>query len=247
MNSSQQVDLKVAWCSYKAAKYAVKHWHYSKSMPAGKLLKIGVWENSTFLGVVLFGLGANRHSHQPFDIRNTDVCELVRVALTEHLSMVTRIIKIAITLLKQHCPKCRLIISFADPFQKHTGGIYQAGNWIYIGRGTTDKRCKPYKKDKKTYHWRTVNDQLARKGLRATVEAAASLGYEMIETEPKHKYLYPLDKAMRRQIEKLRQPYPKRAADGSTSNPIEAGGSTPTSPLQQKGIVEVKGQRIHVC
>ena len=25
--------LKLDWCDYKAAKYAVEHWHYSKSLP----------------------------------------------------------------------------------------------------------------------------------------------------------------------------------------------------------------------
>ena len=43
------VDLKVDWCSYEAAKYAVMHWHYSKTMPAGKTVKLGVWENGRFI------------------------------------------------------------------------------------------------------------------------------------------------------------------------------------------------------
>jgi hypothetical protein len=42
---SDKVDLKVDFCSYEAAKYAVEHWHYSKTMPAGKTVKIGAWED----------------------------------------------------------------------------------------------------------------------------------------------------------------------------------------------------------
>jgi hypothetical protein len=38
------VDLKVDFCSHEAAKYACEHWHYSRCVPASKLIKIGVWE-----------------------------------------------------------------------------------------------------------------------------------------------------------------------------------------------------------
>jgi len=28
----------------------------------------------------------------------------------------------------------RLVVSYADPAHGHHGGIYQAGNWVYLGR-----------------------------------------------------------------------------------------------------------------
>ena len=43
------MNLHLDWCSHKAAKYAVEHWHYSKRMPKSKLVKIGVWENNVFV------------------------------------------------------------------------------------------------------------------------------------------------------------------------------------------------------
>ena len=50
--------------------------------------------------------------------------------------------------------------------------------------------------------------------LRAHVDPNA----ERVETARKHKYLYPLDDDMRRQIEPLRKPYPKREhADEATT------------------------------
>ena len=33
--------LRLDWCSHDAAKYAVEHYHYSRSMPAGKTVKVG--------------------------------------------------------------------------------------------------------------------------------------------------------------------------------------------------------------
>ena len=45
---SDASTLKLGWCSYAAAKYAVEHWHYSKVMPSGKAVYIGVWEEAEF-------------------------------------------------------------------------------------------------------------------------------------------------------------------------------------------------------
>lgn len=47
MNS--KTDLKLDFCSYQAAKFACENFHYSKSTPAGKIIKIGVWENERFI------------------------------------------------------------------------------------------------------------------------------------------------------------------------------------------------------
>jgi hypothetical protein len=107
----------------------------------------------------------------------------------------------------------RLIISYADPREGHLGIIYQASNWVYIGRSAADdKRNHPYcAPDGKVIHWRTMSGICGRYGKQHTEQAATELGYTSLPGIPKHKYLYPLDRAMRRQIEPLRKPYPKRA------------------------------------
>ena len=123
-------NLRLDWCSHKAAKFAVEHWHYSKRMPVFKVLKIGVWENDMFIGCVIFGLGSCRHIGKQFGLEQTAICELVRVALKQHRSNVTKIIKIAIALLYRRCPGLKMIVSYADPEYGHVGTIYQAGNWL---------------------------------------------------------------------------------------------------------------------
>lgn len=207
-------DLLVDFCDYKAAKFAVMNWHYSKSMPAGKLVKIGAWEDKRFIGCVLFGLGANMNIHIPFLISRNEACELVRIALTSHIAPVSRIMKIALKMMKGLCPSLRLVVSYADPYYNHHGGIYQAMNWVFVGNGNTDSRSRhPYLNPKgKLVHWRTVSSQCARVGISHTEKGAKELGYRALPPRPpKYKYLYPLDKKMRRQILPLSQPYPKRA------------------------------------
>ena len=40
---------------------------------------------------------------------------------------------VAIKMLRRQSPGLRLLVSYADPEQGHHGGIYQGGNWIYLG------------------------------------------------------------------------------------------------------------------
>lgn len=98
--NSEKPKLKLDYCSFDAARYATKNWHYSKSMPAGKLVKIGVWENDKFIGCVLFSRGANNHIGSPYKLKQDEVCELTRVALNSHQTSVTRIVAISIKMLK---------------------------------------------------------------------------------------------------------------------------------------------------
>ena len=219
--------LKIDWATHEAAKHAVENWHYSESMPAGKLVKVGAWEDGRFIGTVIFGRGANNNIGKPYGLDQTAACELVRIALRGHVTPVSKIAAIAMRFLKKSSPGLRLIISYADPLQGHHGGIYQAGNWLYCGKtkGGTAQIQMP---SGKIIHKRTAMSQYG-------TCKASDIGGKWTEEKQKHKYLMPLDAEMKKQILPLARPYPKRAssADSGTSGfQPEGGGATPTDALQ---------------
>lgn len=193
------MSLRLDWCSHEAAKYAVEKWHYSGCMPAGKTVKIGVWEHEKFIGCVIFSRGANNTLGRPYGLKQIESCELTRIALTKHVTSVTRIASIAIKMLKQVSPGLRLIISFADPEHNHNGAIYQAGNWVYVGM---TESADEYIVFGKRLHGRSMRSKFG-----------THIGKDFIQKisgSSKHRYLYPLDAAMREQIAPLAKPYPKR-------------------------------------
>ncbi len=218
------VDLLVAPCSYEAAKYAVEHWHYSKSMPTPPIIKVGVWENDVYVGCVLFSRGANMNLGSFAGLITTEVCELTRVALQKHQSKVSQIVSRSIRFLAKKSPGLRLIVSYADPNQNHHGGIYQAGNWVYTGKTPNSFLYKDTKG--RVWHQR----QVSKSGVKpqyGTMRVVAKIDdCEKIPQLGKHRYLYPLDKAMRRQIEPLAQPYPKRADVGEIESRADTIGQT---------------------
>jgi hypothetical protein len=220
-------NLRLDWCDHQAAKYAVEKWHYSGRMPVGPMVKIGAWENDDFIGAVLFGRGANNSIGRPYGLRQTEVCELVRIALRAHVTAVSRIVSISLQLLKQHCGGIRLVISYADDRQGHIGVIYQAGNWLYVGRAMSSTE---FFHDGRWKHNREITSGAFGKRRRLTDYS----GLPRRLVPGKHKYLMPLDLDMRRQVAVLFKPYPKRATSIDVDAPADQageGGSIPTVAL----------------
>jgi len=199
------MTLKVDFCSYDAALYACKHWHYSKVIPASKLVKVGAWEDEHFIGAVIFSRGASNNINKPYGMSNTEVIELTRVALRDHKVPVTQILSKAIALLKQTSPGLKLIVSFADISQGHVGIIYQASNWIYEGKTVPAAQIiingvRKHARSVSAFY-KTSSIEWLKKHVDPNVRLVYDLG--------KHKYLMPLDKKTRKQIVLLSKPYPK--------------------------------------
>jgi hypothetical protein len=220
------VELKVAPCDTKAARYSVENWHYSRTLPVGKLVKFGAWEDGQFVGSVMYAWGANHHLAGQFGLDMVECCELVRVALRSHHSPVSQIVAATLPQLKRLNPGVRLVVSFADPFQGHHGGIYQAGNWVYTGRSAS--KTEFIMPDGTMLNRRAYTGQQFGGG-RSSVGALPRAA-RRIKVPGKHRYVYPLDRAMRRQVAKLAQQYPPRDSglDGETAAfQAEGPGSTP--------------------
>ncbi|MFN7611312.1 MAG: hypothetical protein ACK5QX_10320, partial [bacterium] len=163
-------------------------------------------------------------------LEGTQVCELTRVALKTHASAVSRMMAIGLRFIKRQSPKLRLVVSFADQWHGHHGGIYQAGNWIYSGLTAPAQMIRL--PDGKTVDPRRFN------GHGHNSPKPIPLGAQIVKTPPKHRYLMPLDEAMRAQIAPLAKPYPKRAKEQAGEHPLPLGGVTLTRTLQQQSQPE---------
>jgi hypothetical protein len=230
MNASA---IKIDFATHKAAKFACENWHYSKCVPVGKLVKIGIWECEKFTGVVLFGRGATPNLGKPYSMTQTECVELVRIAMREHETPVSKIVSVALKFLKKTNPNIKLVVSFADQSQGHHGGIYQAGNWVYAGQG---QPAKFYMINGKLTHPRSIGA----KGLTQNIEGARRIdkSAHVVDVPGKHRYLMPLDKKTRKQIVHLSKPYPKRAkqAMADDQSAQRQGSTDPHAPIGQVDV-----------
>jgi hypothetical protein len=224
MSLQNNTVLKIDWATHKAAKYAVEHWHYSKTMPKSKLVKFGVWEDNKFIGVVIYGCGATSDLVKQYGLESIHGCELTRVALTKHKTEVSRIIAITLKLLKNQYTGLRLVVSFADPEQGHIGGIYKAGGWIYSGKSAASDE---YIYKGKRWQGRSFRNKF--KGMEKSPLV------KVVKGSSKYRYLMPLDDEMRKQVLKLAKDYPKRTKEQELKIPLSLDGATPICTLQTTG------------
>ena len=227
---SARPELRVDWATHESAKFAVEHWHYSKRLPMPPLVRVGAWEDGKFIGVVLFGRGANNSLGKEYGLKSTQVCELVRVALTKHVAPVSKIASLALKWMKKHSSGVRLVVSYADPSEGHHGGIYQAMGWIYVGKSQGGVE---YFHEGRWKHSREVMGGAF--GGKKKIANPSAL--QKRQTPGKHKYLMPLDADMKARILPLAKPYPRRHASASSEvaeHPSAAGGAAPTRTLQDE-------------
>jgi hypothetical protein len=193
-------------------------------MPVSKSVRFGVWEDGRFIGAVIFGWGANHNLSKAYGLDMTECVELVRVAMRAHVTPVSQVVAACLRKLHQGSPGLRVVVSFADPARGHVGGIYKAGNWIYLGM-TPPKKDLLYRGQilqRRDYTGTRFNGQP-----RAPIPAGAV----WIDAPGKHRYAYPLDRAMRRQLTAQAQPYPRgQGLNGEPSSvPDERAGSIPAA------------------
>lgn len=224
---SNKPVLKIDWATFEAAKFACEKWHYSKCLPSSlqKRVAIGSWEDDKFIGVIVFGHGANPSIGSPFGLTINQCIELTRVALMKgHKTPVSKIIRFALSFLRKSNPGIRLVVSYADQMQGHHGGIYQAGNWIYIGSMVGVPSLQ--------FNGRVWHAKALRTSFPKLKHSDPSV--KKIPSGDKHKYLMPLDEDMRKQIMPLSKPYPKRVKKQESENPSDLGGAIPTHTLQSQ-------------
>ena len=77
-------DLKLDFCSHRAAKIACQRWHYSKRIPMGKLVKVGVWEGGKFVGTIVFGDGLLGPGNTFLGVSKFKVAEIVRIRMVRN-------------------------------------------------------------------------------------------------------------------------------------------------------------------
>lgn len=201
--------MRISKATPNACRYACTHFHYSHRTPSiGEAFNVfndaGEW-----CGVIIYGGGSAQNIASPYGKWQGQVWELERVALNgkQGHGNTSRAVAMTLKALKKCRPWLDLIVSYADIDQNHKGIIYQATNWVYTGIKNADTVSAFIIHGQKT-HRRSCGSKgwvQSLPWLRENVDPNA----EAFRTKGQHKYLYPMTDEMRKQIETLRQNYPK--------------------------------------
>lgn len=114
-------------------KFACRTYHYAHCIPSVSYGYNVFNERYEWCGVILFGTGATPNIGKPFGMEQSEVVELVRVALNGLQPCTSECVAAALKQLHEDAPQIKIVVSYADADQNHYGTIYQATNWIYLG------------------------------------------------------------------------------------------------------------------
>lgn len=213
------IELRKA--SAKAIRFACLHFHYAKAVPVATHA-YNVYEDGEWCGVIIYGSGATPNIGKPFGLVQGEIVELVRVALNGKQHTTSECVAMSLKQLHADAPQIKMVVSFADADQNHVGTIYQATNWIYLGRTNEGERAAFIINGKKT-HPRSVG---AMGGVQSLKWIRENLDPNATEfrTKGKQKYIYCFDRKTRKQWIKYAQPYPKKSVEGTDGETITGTG-----------------------
>lgn len=145
-------------------------------------------------------------------LKLNEVLELTRLAIVDNTQSNTEswFISQSFRWLKKNAPEVKVLVSYADPEQDHTGGIYRATNWLYQGCGYSklmpDFSIRLNENDL-WIHSRTVGAKFGNKRVENLAKAIGHTFWRKEETA-KHRYIYFLcpPKEKKRMMKNLKIP-----------------------------------------
>ena len=190
------------------AEEACRRWHYSGRIPANmaSMGRYGVFINNEFFGCVTLGYCVGPWAYKIFGLENTKgLFELTRMAFKEHAGYhISHFVAPIIRMMRMDFPNVRVLVSYADPNEGHTGLVYRAMSWVYLGTTTTRYRDE-YVIDGEVVSEKTV---WHRHGT-FQVSKLLKMGLD-VETRrllPKHKFAKGLTRKYRKVVAGLGQVY----------------------------------------
>jgi len=150
-------ELVVEPCALTEVKAFIESNHYSRSVNGVKIHQcFSVKHGGVLVGAVLYG-AMSTTAWKRFGTLETEVVELRRLVLTDGAPKYSesRVVSLTIKWLKKHAKDLKIIVSYADPAHGHTGVVYKASNFNYVGVSAADKGFFD-PETQKTYHSRAL-------------------------------------------------------------------------------------------
>lgn len=240
MGDFKNIELK--YCDRQLAKQVCETYHYMKTYPQGAKVNIALVDNKKIVGIIVFGYSSateKKVNSLTYGIDKTKYLEMQRLWISDDYGHNTEsyvLAKAIKKLAKDY--DLELIMTYAGGCKDDCGIVYQASGWLYFGA----KKCDDfYYTEKGEYK----NIAAARKFGRIDVKSRTQqeLGEELfgpgcVVNAHRYFYIYPINKGIRRRLNKATLPYPKTSAtfrkdqqwvtgDFAGASGASRGGSTP--------------------
>jgi len=238
------LDLKKAQVrpvSRRVAEQIIKKYEWLGTMGAGTQRHYGVFFGAFCAGVTTFASsGAIPAMPKMFRLTSSEVSYLARGACVHWAPNGTNSRLIARSCIEEKKHGIKIIVAFSDSDAGEIGTVYQASNWFYIGK--SDSGWFQWVSPKgKIWSSNSLTKRRSQFGVKCKdiEEELLKAGWKKQISNPKGRYIFLVDnkdQRLKKLLENIKQPYPKRAKQAIASFPDDSGGAAPTGTLQNEGI-----------
>lgn len=187
--------------------------HYSRTCTM-ITVGYGVWYDGVLSGGIVFSIGTGKYANKYCPIcKPWEIIELTRLWLADYMpkNSESRVIGVALRVLKKGRGRFRAVLSYADETFGHIGTIYQATNFRYMGMSAINDRRVVI--GEKVYSARSLNSRFGTSSIRRLRKILGRDDIRILQTGTrKHAYVYPLDDEVAAWLDAHKLPYPKRAS-----------------------------------
>lgn len=150
-------ELVISVCSAREIREFVETHHYSHSINGVKVtVCFKVEHDRQLVGAAMFG-AMSTTAWKKFADSECKVLELRRLVLLDKVgrNAESRVIGWCLRYIARILPHISVIVSYADPYYNHSGTIYKASNFKYVGVSGKDRGYLDQETNK-TYHSRAL-------------------------------------------------------------------------------------------
>ena len=133
-------SLVIELCPLSDIRQFVETNHYSHSLNGVKIsFCFSVKSSGCLVGAVVYG-AMSTTAWKKFGKEEESVIELRRLVLLDSAekNSESRVISFTLRWLKKNVPRLKIVVSYADPMHGHTGTVYRACNFVYLGLSGKD-------------------------------------------------------------------------------------------------------------
>lgn len=211
LSSVKPSELRCIQIPVKVARPFIATFHYSRTMPDSTRFAYGLEYGGRIVGVCTFGMGCGKNQYTSVipTIQKGQYIELTRLWCEDTLGRNTESWFIS-RCIKRLPEEIKLILSFSDEKQHHSGTIYQAMNFFYLGVNKGGKMMVGpdgiEKHPRLIGIYRKRHPELAEK---SSAEIMDMLDFKYVQGGRKRKYAFGTNKVTRKILRRLALPYPE--------------------------------------
>lgn len=250
MSDYKNIELK--YCDAKVAKKICKEKHYMKTYPANAKVNIALIDQKKIIGIVVFGYSSQTEkkvARVAYGLEKKHYLEMQRLWISDDYGHNTESFMLAKIIKKLTSDyDLQILVTHAGGCKNDCGIVYQASGWLFFGA----TECNDFYKTQNN-EYKNIIAPMRFGRINAKNKTKQQIGEELFGAGEvvyayRYFYVYPINKAIRRRLTKLAEPFPKHSENfrknqewvkkGDSAGAVEfiQGGSNPSVSTLEKNV-----------